>query len=108
MWIAEIFLRWLLALEFGWWAFLRSPGHTYRRIIFYRDKVLATVEYLQSESAKWKALFTTVRLPYTVLRSFGLSPPLAASLLIGGSVATTGVVAAEVMQGRSCAAGDSG
>ena len=108
MWIAELFLRFLLALEFGWWAFLRSPGHTYRRTIFYRDKILATVEYLQSESAKWKALFTTVRLPYTILRSFGLSPQLAASLLIGGSVATTGVVAAEVMQGSSFARGDPG
>ena len=108
MWIAELFINFLIALEFGWWSFLRSPGHTYRRIIFYRDKVLATVEYLQSESAKWKALFTTVRLPYTILRSFGLSPQLAASLLIGGSVATTGVVAAEVMQGSSFARGDPG
>ena len=108
MWIAELFLRLLLALEFGWWSFLRSPGHTYRRIIFYRDWVLAKVEYLQSESAKWKALFTTVRLPYTILRSFGLSPQLAASLLIGGSVATTGVVAAEVMQPPSFSRGDPG
>jgi len=108
MWIAELWISWLLAIQFGWWAFLRSPGHTYRRTIFYRDWVLAKVEYLQSESAKWKALFTTVKFPYTVLRSFGLSPQLAASLLIGGSVATTGVVAAEVMQPPSFSRGDPG
>jgi hypothetical protein len=98
----------LVSMQFAWWSFLRSPGHTYRRVIFYRDWILAKVEYLQNESAKWKALFTTVKFPYTVLRSFGLSPQLAASLLIGGSVATTGVVAAEVMEGSSFARGDPG
>jgi hypothetical protein len=108
MWIAELWISFFISLRFGWWSFLRSPGHTYRRAIFYRDKILATVEMLQSESQKWKALFTTVKFPYTVLRSFGLSPQLAASLLIGGSVATTGVVAAEVMEGRSFSRGDSG
>ena len=108
MWISEFFISFLIALQFSWWSFLRSPGHTYRRLIFYRDWVLATVEYLQSESAKWSAFFTTLKFPYTVLRSFGLSPQLAASLLIGGSVATTGVVAAEVMEGNSFARGDPG
>jgi hypothetical protein len=98
----------LVSVQFIWWSFLRSPGHTYRRVVFYRDWILAKVEYLQNESAKWKALFTTVKFPYTVLRSFGLSPQLAASLLIGGSVATTGVVAAEVMQPPSFSAGDAG
>ena len=112
MWIAELWISWLLALQFGWWAFLRSPRATYDGARYWRDWVLAKVEYLQSESAKWKALFTTVnttvKLPYTILRSFGLSPQLAASLLIGGSVATTGVVAAEVLEGSSFARGDPG
>ena len=112
MWIAELWISWLLALQFGWWAFLRSPRATYDGARHWRDWVLAKVEYLQSESAKWKALFTTVnttvKLPYTILRSFGLSPQLAASLLIGGSVATTGVVAAEVLEGSSFARGDPG
>ena len=106
--IAELWISWLLSLQFAWWGFLRSPGHAYRRVIFYRDWLLAKVEYLQTESAKWKALFTTVKLPYTILRSFGLSPQLAASILIGGSVATTGVVAAEVLEGSSFARGDPG
>ena len=108
MWIAELFLRLLLSLEFGWWSFLRSPGHTYRRIIFYRDWILAKVDYLQSESAKWKALFTTLKAPYTLLRAMGLNPQMAATFLFAGSVATTGVVAAEVLEGRSFSRGDSG
>ena len=108
MWIAELWISWLLALQFGWWSFLRSPGHTYNRAKFYRDWTLAKVEYVQSESAKWKAAFTIARMPYTILRSFGLSPQLAASLLIGGSVVGTGVVAAEVMEGSSFARGDPG
>jgi hypothetical protein len=108
VWIAELWISWLLAIQFGWWAFLRSPGHTYRRLIFYRDWMLAKVEYVQSESAKWRTAFTIAKMPYTVLRSFGLSPQLAASLLIGGSVVGTGVVAAEVMEGSSFARGDPG
>ena len=108
MFIAELWINLLIATQWGWWKFLESPRRTYNKVIYYRDKILSTIEYLQSESAKWKALFTTVRLPYTILRSFGLSPQLAASVLIGGSVATTGVVAAEVMEGRSFSRGDSG
>jgi hypothetical protein len=108
MWIPELWISFFIALQFGWWSFLRSPGHTYNRAKFYRDWTLAKVEYVQSESAKWKAAFTIVRMPYTILRSFGLSPQLAASLLIGGSVVGTGVVAAEVMEGNSFARGDPG
>jgi len=108
MWIAELWISFWLSLQFSWWAFLRSPGHTYNRAKFYRDWTLAKVEYVQSESAKWKAAFTVAKMPYTILRSFGLSPQLAASLLIGGSVVGTGVVAAEVMEGNSFARGDPG
>ena len=108
MFIAELWINLLIASQWGWWKFLESPRRTYNKVIYYRDKILSTVEYLQSESAKWKALFTTVRLPYTILRSFGLSPQLAASVLIGGSVATTGVVAAEMLEPPSFSAGDAG
>jgi len=108
MWIAEIFLRLLLALEFGWWAFLRSPLAAYRKAQYWRDWIMAKVDYVQSESAKWRAAFTMAKMPYTILRSFGLSPQLAASLLIGGSVVGTGVVAAEVLEGSSFARGDPG
>ena len=98
----------LVSVQFIWWSFLRSPGHTYRRIIFYRDWILAKVEYLQNESAKWKALFTTIKAPYSFLRACGLNPQMAATFLFAGSVATTGVVAAEVLEGRSFSRGDSG
>jgi len=108
MWVAELLVKILFAFDLLWMDFLRSPRATYSKLIYWRDKILGTVEYLQSESAKWKALFTTVKMPYTVLRSFGLSPQLCASLLIGGSVATTGVVANEVMQPPSFSRGDAG
>ena len=108
MWVAELLVKIQFAFDLLWMDFLRSPRATYSKLIYWRDKILGTVEYLQSESAKWKALFTTVKMPYTVLRSFGLSPQLCASLLIGGSVATTGVVANEVMQPPSFSRGDAG
>jgi hypothetical protein len=108
MWIAEGWISFFIALQFGWWSFLRSPRAAYDGARYYRDWTLAKVEYVQSESAKWKAAFTIAKMPYTVLRSFGLSPQLAASLLIGGSVVGTGVVAAEVLEGSSFARGDPG
>jgi len=70
--------------------------------------VLAKVELAQSESAKWRALYITVRLPYLALTKLGVSPNMAITLLIGGSVATTGVVASEIMEGSSFARGDPG
>jgi hypothetical protein len=101
-------LGFLVTLQFFWWNVTASPVRSYNKIKAWRDWVLAKIEYVQSESAKWKAAFTVAKMPYTILRSFGLSPQLAASLLIGGSVATTGVVAAEVMEGSSFARGDPG
>jgi hypothetical protein len=108
MWIAELWISFFIALQFSWWAFLRSPLAAYRKAQYWRDWVMAKVDYVQSESAKWRAAFTMAKMPYTILRSFGLSPQLAASLLIGGSVVGTGVVAAEVLEGSSFARGDPG
>ena len=96
------------SLQFLWWDFKSSPVRSYNKVKLWRDKLLATVEYLQNESAKWKALFTTLKAPYTFLRACGLNPQMAATFLFAGSVATTGVVAAEVMEGRSFSRGDSG
>jgi hypothetical protein len=98
----------LVDLQFAWWSFQRSPLEGYRKARIWRDWILAKVEYLQTESAKWKALFTTLKLPYTALRALGVSPNMAVTLLIGGSVATTGVVASEVMQPPSFSRGDAG
>ena len=96
------------ALQFFWWDVTASPVRTYNKLRAWRDRVLSTVDYLQNESAKWRALFTTLKLPYSALRMMGVSPNMAVSLLIGGSVATTGVVAAEVMQPPSFSAGHAG
>ena len=98
----------LTSLQFFWWDVMTSPVRSYNKVKLWRDKILDTVNYLQSESAKWKALFTTLKAPYSLLRAMGLNPQMAATFLFAGSVATTGVVAAEVMEGRSFSRGDSG
>jgi len=85
-----------------------SPVAFYRAIVRFRNWFLSKVEYLQSESAKWKALFTTLKLPYSALRSLGVSPNMAITLIASGSVLGTGVVANEVMQAKSFSAGDPG
>jgi len=87
---------------------LRSPRAAYYKILNARNWLLAKVEYLQSESAKWRTAFTILKTPYTLLRAMGFSPQMATSFLVAGSVATTGVVTAEVLEGRSFSAGDSG
>ena len=78
-----------VALQFLWWDFLDSPLKGYRKAKIWRDKILATVEYLQTESAKWKALFTTLKAPYSLLRAMGFSPQFAGSLLAAGSIAVS-------------------
>ena len=98
----------LVDLQFAWWSFQRSPFEGYRKARAWRDWILVKVEYLQAESGKWKALFTTAKLPYTALRMMGVSPNMAITLLIGGSVATTGVVAAEIMEPPSFSNGSAG
>ena len=86
-----------------------SPVALYKSSVRFRNWFLAKVEYLQSESAKWKALFTTLKLPYTALRSLGFSPQMAMTLLFAGSTVTTGVVANEtVFADRSFSRGDPG
>ena len=89
--------------------FIHGPVGLYRRIVRLRNWILRIIETAQSESAKWKALFTAVRLPYTALRAMGLSPQMATSLLLAGSVAGGGVVVNEtLLQEKSFANGDSG
>ena len=90
-------------------AFIRSPITTYRRLIRVRNWLLVKVEYLQSESQKWKTAFTILKLPYSVLRSMGLSPQMAATFLVAGSAVGGGVVVNEtILSERSFTRGDSG
>ena len=97
-----------------WWivrfpkALWQSPVKTYRSVIKGRNWFLAKVEYLQSESQKWKTAFNILKSPYSLLRAFGLSPQLAATMLIGASTVGTGVIVNEAFEGRSFARGDAG
>jgi hypothetical protein len=78
-------------------AVIRSPVKAYKALVRVRNKILAIVEKLQSESAKWKALFSIIKSPYSILRSFGLSPQMAASFLLAGSAVGGGVVVNETI-----------
>lgn len=90
-------------------ALWHSPVTFYRKATRIRDWVLAKVEYLQAESARWKTAFNVLKSPYSLLRAFGLSPQLAMTLLFAGSVAGTGVVVNEtVFAERSFSRGDAG
>jgi len=90
-------------------AVLRSPRKSYEAIRSARDWLLAKVEYLQTESAKWKMLFNVVKSPFSLLRAMGFSPQMAATMLFGATAVTSGVVVNEVVFAeRSFARGDSG
>ena len=78
-------------------ACLRSPISTFRRVVRARNWLLAKVEYLQSESAKWKATFNIMKSPYSMLRAMGFSPQMAVGLLFAGSTVGTGVVVNETL-----------
>ena len=74
-----------------------------------RDWVLGKIEYLQTESAKWRTLFKVIASPYSLLRALGLSPQMATGLLFAGTVAGSGVAVNEtVFADRSFERGDSG
>jgi hypothetical protein len=86
-----------------------SPVALYRSAVRFRNWFLAKVEYLQSESAKWKTTFNILKSPYSLLRAMGFSPQMAMTLLFAGSTVTTGVVANEtVFADRSFSRGDPG
>jgi hypothetical protein len=88
---------------------LASPVRFYKSIVRARNWFLAKVEYLQGESAKWKALFTTLKLPYSALRMAGFSPQMAVTLLFAGSTVGSAVVVNEtILEGRSFSRGDAG
>ena len=90
-------------------AMLRSPITLYRRAVKVRDFILEKVEYLNSESAKWKTTFNIMKSPYSLLRSLGFSPQMAAGLLFAGSTVGGGVIVNEtILAERSFTNGDPG
>jgi hypothetical protein len=87
----------------------RSPRATYESVRHARDWLLAKVEYLQSESAKWRTLFNIIKSPYSLLRSLGLNPQMAATMLFAGTAVTGGVVVNETLFAeKSFSRGDAG
>ena len=90
-------------------AIWRVPIRFYKKLAAVRTWTMDKAAYLEAESAKWKGLFNLIKAPYKLLLSLGLTPSMATSLLVAGSVATTGVVVNEtVLAGRSFSAGDPG
>ena len=90
-------------------AIFRFPILVFRGAKRFRNWFLEKVDYLQSESEKWKRVFQVLRSPYSLLRAMGFSPQMTASFLIAGSTVGTGVVVNEtILEGRSFSRGDSG
>ena len=89
-------------------AILYSPVTLYRDIVEFRDWLFDKIEYLNGESAKWRKFFNVMKSPYSLLRSFGLSPQLAVAVLGIGTASGGTLVVAEVIQERSFANGDAG
>ena len=90
-------------------AMLRSPITFYRRVVKVRNWILEKVEYLNSESAKWKTTFNIIKSPFSLLRALGFSPQMAAGLLFAGSAVGGGVIVNEtILSERSFTNGDPG
>ena len=87
---------------------LDLPVNTYKKIITGRDWLFAKIEYLNSESKKWKMAFNIAKIPYTVLTKAGFSPQMAISLLAVGGTVGSGIVVNEVLADRTFEAGDAG
>jgi hypothetical protein len=87
----------------------RSPRKAYESVRSARDWLLRKVAYLQEESTKWRTLFSIIKSPYTVLRSLGLNPQMAATMLFGATAVTTGVAVNEtIFSEKSFSRGDPG
>ena len=70
---------------------------------------MTRVEYIHSESAKFRALWTITRFPFTALRAAGFSPQMAIGVLAIGGTAGGGVIVNETLLAeRSFSRGDSG
>ena len=90
-------------------AIINTPVNTYRKLRAGRDWLFHKIEYLNSESKKWKMAFNIAKVPYTILTKAGFSPQMAISLLaVGGTVGSGIVVNETVLKDRTFEAGDAG
>ena len=94
--------------SYVWNKIVKSPKQAYVKFIRFRDWLLGKIDYLETESAKWKRTFQIIKSPYSLMLKLGFSPQMAIGLLAVGSTAATGVVANEAMKPPSFAAGDPG
>ena len=96
-------------IKAAFWGICHSPMNSYRAMIRKRDWLLAKVQYLNDESAKFQMTFKIIKSPYSFLRMMGLNPQMAIGLLFAGSAVGSGVVVNEtVFADRSFNRGDSG
>ena len=90
-------------------AIINAPVKTYRKLRAGRDWLFDKIEYLNSESKKWRTAFNIAKSPYTLLRAMGFSPQMALGLLtVGGSVGGGVVVNETILAERSFTNGDAG
>ena len=90
-------------------AIIRLPIKTYKVVVRGRNWLLAKINYLNEESAKWKTTFNILKSPYSLLRTLGFSPQMAIGLLFAGGTVGGGVVVNEtVLADRSFRNGDAG
>ena len=99
-------VRFILAIPMQ---IMRSPIGAYRQLTKWRDWIFAKIEYLNSESEKWKRAFNIAKSPYSFLRMMGFSPQMAIGLLALGSTAGAGVAVNEtILAEKSFSNGDAG
>ncbi len=109
MFHVQSFSTWWKAIKASPRAIANTPMATYTKLKAGRDWLLAKVDYLNSESAKWRRTFQVMRSPYSFLRMMGFSPQMALGLIAVGGTAGTGVVVNEtVFAERSFENGDAG
>ena len=89
--------------------FLNVPVVLYKKAVKFRDWLFAKIEYLNSESVKWRRFFTVMSSPYSLLLKMGFSPQMALGLITIGSTAGTGVIVNEtILAERSFSNRDAG
>ena len=93
-WVVLVVLHWFAAQALLLW---RSPLAFYRLLGRQRDWVVAKVEYAHTESAKWRGMWTAIKLPYSGLRAMGLNPQMAVGLLVAGSTVGGGAIVNETL-----------
>ena len=105
----QSFSTWWKTIKASPRAIINSPMATYRKLRSGRDWLIAKVEYLNGESAKWRRTFNIMKSPYSFLRMMGFSPQMAVGLIAVGGTAGTGVVVNEtILAERSFSNGDAG